>query len=96
MSQPEAVKDNPRHARSAQRQHRLSLKGRARARSGEDSRRGAKAGVSIHGAKLFFCIRLVMESFADGQPSLLLRVRRESVPGSVDVLACGELEAAAT
>jgi hypothetical protein len=52
--------------------------------------------VSIHGAKLFFCIRLVMESFADGQPSLLLRVRRESVPGSVDVLACGELEAAAT
>jgi hypothetical protein len=28
MSQPEAVKDNPQHARSAQRQIRFSLKGR--------------------------------------------------------------------
>ena len=27
-------------------------------------------------------------AFTDGQPSLLLRVRRESEPGSVDVLAC--------
>ena len=29
-----------------------------------------------------------MEAFTDGQPSLLLRVRRESEPGSVDVPAC--------
>jgi hypothetical protein len=39
--------------------------------------------------ELFFCIGLVMEAFADGHPSLLLRVRRESEPGSVDVLPCG-------
>jgi hypothetical protein len=32
---------------------------RALARSGQDSRRGAKAGVRIHDRKLFFCIRLV-------------------------------------
>jgi len=44
--------------------------------------------VRIHDPKLFFCIRLVMEAFTDGQPSVLLRVRRESEPGSVDVLAC--------
>ena len=43
---------------------------------------------AIHDPRLFFCIRLVMEAFTDGQPSLLLRVRRESEPGSVDVLAC--------
>jgi hypothetical protein len=44
--------------------------------------------VGIHDPKLFFCIRLLMEAFTDGQPSLLLRVRRESGPGSVDVLVC--------
>jgi hypothetical protein len=38
--------------------------------------------------KLFFCIRLVMEAFTDGQPSLLLHVRWEREPGSVDALAC--------
>jgi hypothetical protein len=58
----------------------------ALARSGQDSCRGAKAGVRIHDPKLFLCIRLVRSP--TGQPSLLLRVRRESEPGSVDVLAC--------
>jgi hypothetical protein len=64
----------------------LAAQGRALPRSG--SRHGAKAGVRIHDPKLFVCIRLVMEAFTDGQPSVLLRVRRESEPGSVDVLAC--------
>jgi hypothetical protein len=66
----------------------LAAQGGALARTGQDPRRGGKAGVRIHDPKLFFCIRLVMEAFTDGQPSLLLRVPGEREPGLVDVLAC--------
>jgi hypothetical protein len=62
-----------------------AAQGRALARSGQDSRRGAKAGVRIHDRSMFFYIRLVTEAFTDGQPSLLLGVRGESEPGLVDV-----------
>jgi len=42
--------------------------------SGRDSRRDARAGLRVDGAKQLFCIRLGMERFADVHPLLLLLV----------------------
>jgi hypothetical protein len=42
------------------------------------TRRGARAGLRVGHPTQLFCIRLAIEAFADGQPSLVLLVRSRS------------------
>jgi hypothetical protein len=57
-------------------------------RSRQDSRRSAKAGVCSQRPKPVLRLSPGMVAFTDGQRLLLLSVRREHEPGSVDLLVC--------
>jgi len=48
------------------------------------SRRGAKGGLRIDDSKQLFCVRQVMEVFADVQPSLALLARSDDAVGDHD------------